>query len=199
MSRVDLSNYITVAERVAKFIEQHPEGSLTGSFEFTEIAGEHLIVYTAKAYRHPEDKRPGVGTATEPYPGTTSFTKGSELMNAETSAWGRAIAAVGIVASREIATAQEVRQTEQEIRTAQEAGEALPPERVDELWATIKDAKIGFQRLCLVFGAVGAEAPKIKRADSIRKALAELTEAQAEHLQSSVEAQAGSVQDDSGD
>src|SRR5205823_6134471 len=51
----------------------------------------------------------GKGIAWEPFPGPTPFTKDSELMNAETSAWGRAIVAVGIVAKGEkVASRSEV-------------------------------------------------------------------------------------------
>jgi hypothetical protein len=53
-----------------------------------------FIVYAAAAYRTPDDLRPGVGMAWEPFPGQTPYTGQSELMNAETSAWGRAIVAV---------------------------------------------------------------------------------------------------------
>ena len=66
-------------------------------------------MYRAEAYRTSDDPRPGVGYASEPYPGTSNFTRDSEIMNAETSAWGRAIAALGIAVHRGIASAQEVR------------------------------------------------------------------------------------------
>jgi hypothetical protein len=51
------------------------------------------IAFTAAAYRSAEDKLPGIGTAWEPIPGPTSFTRDSEMQNAETAAWGRAIVA----------------------------------------------------------------------------------------------------------
>lgn len=59
---------------------------------------------------------------------------------------------------------------------------ALPDEKVDELVKLLKDSGMGFEKLCLTLGAIGADAPKIKRKDSIRKALASLTEAQAEQF-----------------
>jgi hypothetical protein len=79
-----------------------------------EIAGETLIVYTARAYRYPHDERPGVGTASEPYPGKNPFTAGSEFANAETSSWGRAIVALGIAAHHGVASAQDVRKSQLE-------------------------------------------------------------------------------------
>lgn len=60
---------------------------------------------------------------------------------------------------------------------------ALPEEKVEEIGKLLKDSSIGFDRLCLIFGSIGANAPKVKRKDSIRKAVAELTEAQATQLE----------------
>lgn len=68
---------------------------------------------------------------------------------------------------------------------------ALSDEKVDELVALLKASKVGFQRLCVVIGSIGAEAPKIKRADSIRKSLATLTEPQAEQLANLLDAEKG--------
>ncbi|CAB4180219.1 hypothetical protein UFOVP1214_7 [uncultured Caudovirales phage] len=105
MSRED---YIEVSERIQRFYEKYPDGSLQGSWEWLDDA-HNVIVYRAEAYRTADDIRPGVGYASEPYPGLSNFTRGSEIMNAETSAWGRAIASQGIAVHRGIASAQEVR------------------------------------------------------------------------------------------
>lgn len=112
------NDYVDVAARVREFHEKHPEGSLqTVSIKFHEVAGQMLVVYTAAAYRSPDDIRPGIAMASEPFPGKTNFTRDSEVMNAETSAWGRAIiAADGSIVSKKIASRQEVanRQTQAE-------------------------------------------------------------------------------------
>lgn len=91
----ELPNYKTVPQRIAEFAEKHPEGVLRQeSLEFVrDFGGFDWIVYTAAAYRTPDDPTPGHGTAWERVPGLTNFTKNSELQNAETSAWGRAIVA----------------------------------------------------------------------------------------------------------
>jgi hypothetical protein len=104
------SDYIDVAARLREFKEKHPEGSLqTVSIEFKEIGGQTIVLYTAAAYRSPDDTRPGIAMASEPFPGKTNFTRDSEVMNAETSAWGRAIlAADGSIVTKKIASAQEV-------------------------------------------------------------------------------------------
>ena len=117
MSGFDLGNYNTVAERMTEFFQQYPEGSLQQvKYELLEVpvygrvkvtvdgvekdevqqTGMRVYVtYTAAAYRNPEDMKPGIGTAWEPIPGPTQFTRDSEMQNAETAAWGRAILAVG--------------------------------------------------------------------------------------------------------
>ena len=105
MSRED---YIEVSERIQKFYERYPDGSLQGSWEWLDDS-HAVIVYRAEAYRTADDIRPGIGYASEPYPGLSNFTRNSEIMNAETSSWGRAIASLGIAVHRGIASAQEVR------------------------------------------------------------------------------------------
>lgn len=102
-------DYVDVAERIREFYDRYPTGSLQALCDGVpmEIDGKWYVKYVAAAYRTPDDPRPGVGTAWEPVPGPTPFTKNSELQNAETSAWGRAIIAVGIP-SKKIAAAQDV-------------------------------------------------------------------------------------------
>jgi hypothetical protein len=77
--------------------------------QFVNIGGKDFVVYTAAAYRAPDDERPGIGTAWEPIPGKTPYTKDSEVMVAETSAWGRAIVAALAGETKRIASADEVR------------------------------------------------------------------------------------------
>lgn len=102
-------DYIDVAERLRILREEYPNASLQGSYEIIEVAGQTKVVYRAECYRDEEDPRPGVGYAWEDIPGTTNFTRGSELMNAETSAWGRAIVAALAAETKRVASADEVR------------------------------------------------------------------------------------------
>jgi hypothetical protein len=107
-------DYIPVNERIQQFIAKHPEGSLRPLWPDNpyRVLGEgetKWLIYAACAYRYPNDPAPGVGMAWEPVPGRTPFTKGSELMNAESSAWGRALAAIGIATNKSVASAEEVR------------------------------------------------------------------------------------------
>lgn len=127
-------NYIDVAARIAEFREKHPEGSLEqDDLQFLSFADKDWIVYRAAAYRTPDDPRPGHGTAWEPVPGRTPYTKDSELQNAETAAWGRAIvAALAADTKRGIATADEVRnrQADRDQETRQPARQVPPPSNI---------------------------------------------------------------------
>lgn len=104
------SDYIDVAERMRQFAAKYPTGSVqTVSIEFKEIGNQTIILYTAAAYRTPDDERPGIAMASEPFPGKTNFTRDSEVMNAETSAWGRCVlAASPDMSTKRIASLNEV-------------------------------------------------------------------------------------------
>ena len=120
-------DYIPVNERIAAFIAQYPSGSLRPLWpdEPYRVLGEgetKWLVYGACAFRTPDDPAPGVGLAWEPVPGRTPYTRGSELMVAETSAWGRALAAIGIATNKSVASAEEVRSARERSGAAQNAG-----------------------------------------------------------------------------
>jgi len=121
------ADYIPVNERIAIFISQYPAGSLRPLWpdEPYRVLGEgdtKWLIYGACAYRTPDDPAPGVGLAWEPVPGRTPYTRGSELMVAETSAWGRALAAIGIATNKSIASAEEVRSAQERAGRSQNAG-----------------------------------------------------------------------------
>lgn len=108
----DLDGYVTVPQRIATFREKYPDGRLTQkSLEFVrDFAGKDWVVFTAQAWRSADDPAPAEGTAWEPVPGPTKFTKDSEVQNAETAAWGRAIvAALAADTTTGIASREEVR------------------------------------------------------------------------------------------
>lgn len=107
-------DYVDVAERLRLFKAAFPNGCLRPAdpsqpFTIQEIGGREFIVYVAAAYRSPDDPMPAIAVAAEPAVGKTSFTRDSEVMNAETSAWGRAILAALAADSRKIASLDEVR------------------------------------------------------------------------------------------
>jgi len=117
-----LDDYVDVATRIADFRAKHPDGYLAPvnpdqPYRIEEVTGtdrdgnpvtQTFIVYTALA--DDGTGRRGIGCAWEIFPGRTPYTRGSELMNAETSAWGRAIIALGASESKQgIASREEVR------------------------------------------------------------------------------------------
>lgn len=122
------ADYKDVPARILDFKEKHPEGSLRPlnpdrPYDIVSIEGQTFIVVVAAAFRTPDDPAPGVGMAYELVPGRTPYTKLSELQNAETSAWGRAIVASLASESKSVASAEDVRN-----RRADH--EAKPPRRV---------------------------------------------------------------------
>jgi hypothetical protein len=93
-----LADYVDVAARLAELRRHYPAASLAPvdpaePFRVVEVGPLIFVAYTAVCSRWPGDPSPGIGCAWEPFPGRTPYTKDSELQNAETSAWGRAIVA----------------------------------------------------------------------------------------------------------
>jgi hypothetical protein len=129
-AKPDLDDYKTVPERIAEFRAKYPDGCLRPAdmahpFVIREMPdGQAVVIVVAAAYRRPDDPLPGIGMASEPYPGRTPYTRNSELMNAETSAWGRAIVAALAADTSKIASRDEVRN-----RQAERDGEPRPRSR----------------------------------------------------------------------
>lgn len=151
-NKFSMDDYIDVSERIAHFSEKYPEGSLQSSWSQTTVNDRTFIVCEAFAYRTPDDERPGHGIAWEPFPGPTPYTKDSELMNAQTSAWGRAIVALGLAANRKIASRQEVKARQaakpSEPSASTEQRVALQ-QKADELFLTPTDLA---DAICLAAG-----------------------------------------------
>lgn len=105
MAKEFASDYIDVATRINEAKAVYPE--LTLQAEIVAI-DDNRVVMRAFAYRSADDPRPGIGHAWEVIPGRTPYTRGSELMVCETSAWGRALAALGIATRNGIASREEV-------------------------------------------------------------------------------------------
>lgn len=142
--RPNLEDYREVPDRIRAFYADHPEGRLlsrtilsgedvgrTHRFE-TDEDGQRWVVVVADVFRTATDTHPaGTGTARDPYPGRTPYTQRSEVENAETSAWGRALSAAGYP-GKSVASAEE-------IKTARESDpDALAPEaEVQALYESI--------------------------------------------------------------
>ena len=110
----NMDGYVDVAERIRQLREKHPEAVLrpynpAEPFKIMEIGGREFIIYTAACYRTPDDPMPAIAVAAEPAVGKTNYTRDSEVMNAETSAWGRCIVAALAADTQKIASLDEVR------------------------------------------------------------------------------------------
>src|SRR5690242_4376969 len=127
VNKPNLDDYVDVRERMADFFEAYPEGSFQSEPNLAQIGDQQAWLVKATAYRYPGDPHPGHGLACEYIPGRTPYTKFSELENAQTSAWGRAVVAVGAGDTKRtpIASREEVRN-----RTA---SEGAPENVIDNL------------------------------------------------------------------
>lgn len=106
----DMQDYVEVKDRVREFYERYPDGRIVSNPPEVRMLGDrYFIEVTARVYRSADDETPCQASAWEPYPGRTPYTKDSEMMNAETSAIGRACAAAGIAVHKSMASATEVR------------------------------------------------------------------------------------------
>lgn len=109
----NIDDYVDVAERIRIFREKHPDGSLQSTITLVnENVGDRYllgVMCQAWAYRSGTDPRPGIGHSFLEIPGKTPYTKDSEVENAETSAWGRAIVAALAADTKKVASADELR------------------------------------------------------------------------------------------
>ena len=139
-------NYNDVANRIAEFRDKFPTGSLRQlDLQFLTFGGKDWVVYTAAAYRTPDDECPGIGTAWEPVPGKTPYTRDSEVMVAETSAWGRAlIATLAVDSKKGIASADEIENRKQPALSRDylaEAGQTKDVVKLRKIYAEARQAK----------------------------------------------------------
>ena len=133
-------DYIDVATRIIEFREKYPTGSLQSwkdpyviEVKMPDGSIKSYMVYSAAAYRSPDDTLPGVGWAYEPIPGPTNFTRDSELQNAETAAWGRAmVAALAVDTKKGIASSEEVRNRQTKTTDAPAAKAPAPKREFSE-------------------------------------------------------------------
>lgn len=139
MAKDFASDYIEVKDRLVEFHERYPDGRIICTPpEVHTVGSATFIGVTATVYRDHDPAMPpaSVGSAWEPFPGKTPFTRDSEAMNAETSAIGRALAAAGISAHASLASREDVQRRQEEQKTISEADRA----EVDNLIAELSEA-----------------------------------------------------------
>ena len=106
---MNLDGYITVNERLAMALKQYPELRIVEEQpEVRTIDNISYIEVCVTVYRDTDDPLPAIARAWEPWPGKTPFVRDSEMMNASTSALGRALGFMGFGLGKSIASADEV-------------------------------------------------------------------------------------------
>ena len=137
-----LDGYVPVAERIVAWYALYPDGRIVADPPtVVDVAGHLHLASTARAYRTPDDPCPCQGSAFEPYPGKTNFTRDSEAQNAETAAVGRALALAGIEVKRGFASREEVRNRQPDpIRSVTKAQSNLLLARIKKLPPEVQDA-----------------------------------------------------------
>lgn len=122
--KASLSGYVEVKDRIVSFLKDHPGGVFQSEVIFhKDWHGEYwawrekkvkvgrcgLICVKGRVFRSPDDKLPAEGHSWMQTPGVTPYTEGSEVENAETSAWGRALATMGYGITKSLASIDEIR------------------------------------------------------------------------------------------
>ena len=103
----NLDDYVDVATRLKELLDKYPEASVEASPpKLVAVDGAHFVEVTVTITA---DGRTARASAWEPIPGKTPYTKDSEMMNAETSALGRACGMWGIGIKKSVASLDEVR------------------------------------------------------------------------------------------
>lgn len=128
--KFDLGDYVEVKDRIRILYELFPQARIETDYHLTSEPDDRpKVIVRALVYRKPEDEKPaGHGTSWLYLPGSTTYTKGSEIENAETSAVGRAIGMLGILIVGGMASRQEVEAKQGESdRPARPAPPRLPP------------------------------------------------------------------------
>jgi hypothetical protein len=106
-----LKDYIDVAERLRAWFEVYPKARIEP--RLIELTDKR-VVFSAAVYRgeSPDEQPAGTGHSAMNIPGSTPYTRGSEVENCETSAVGRALVMAGLPSKR-IASDDEIRSKKQ--------------------------------------------------------------------------------------
>jgi len=100
MAHFDLSNYVTVAERITQFWAQHPEGRIETRLEHVSTDSRLFAVWAA-VYKKASDEKPWATGLAEEHFGQSGPNQTSPLENCESSAIGRALANAGYATTAE--------------------------------------------------------------------------------------------------
>lgn len=106
---MNLDGYVDVATRLRLALEQWPELRIQETaHQITQVGDQLHLVVEVTVWRTPDDPKPTVAQAWEPWPGRTPYQRYSEHQVGATSALGRALGYMGLGLDRGIASADEV-------------------------------------------------------------------------------------------
>jgi hypothetical protein len=109
-NKPNLDGYVDVAQRLRLALLAHPNLRIVESApEIRHVGDRAFLEVNVTVWRNEDDAQPVNAHAWEPFPGRTPFTRDSEMMNAATSALGRALGYMGFGIDRGISTADEIR------------------------------------------------------------------------------------------
>jgi hypothetical protein len=105
-----LDGYVDVPTRLRMALEKYPDLRVVECpYQTVEFAGGQIfLVFSVAVYLTPDDPRPVTGSAWEPFPGKSPYTRDSEWMVGHTSALGRALGYLGFGIDKAIASQNEV-------------------------------------------------------------------------------------------
>ena len=167
MAGPDLSKYVEVKDRLLMGLSKWPELRVIESIpELVRIDDKTFVQVTITVYRSADDPLPCTATAWEPFPGVTPFTRNSEMMNAGTSALGRALGYMGIGVERSVASAVEVanRMAERVSRDSRPIAEKTPAQNGSGSTKPPSDAQLGLLRRIAAERGVEIEIPETSTA-----------------------------------
>lgn len=111
----DLSDYVDVKTRLTQALAKYPDLRITEHRPVHVQVGDQLFIECAVTVaRDPDDPVPVTAYMYEPFPGRTPYTKLSEQANGATSALGRALGYMGFGISTSLASANEVRNRQEQ-------------------------------------------------------------------------------------
>jgi hypothetical protein len=109
MTNKYLDGYVDVPTRLRMALEYYPDLRVVEiGHEIVDLGDKTFLICKVAVYITPDDQRPIIGSAWEPLPGLTPYTKNSELMVGMTSALGRALGYLGFGIDKAIASQNEV-------------------------------------------------------------------------------------------
>ena len=134
MASYNIDDYVAVNERIEKFYEKYPQGSIETEIVYNDNG---QVIFKAYAYRDKEDIRPATGHAMEKE-GSSFINKTSHIENCETSAVGRALAMLGFEIKKSIASKEEV----ENAQLQQEGDKKISKTQEEALDKAIENRKI---------------------------------------------------------